>query len=470
MYSGGRLSERVVRGGSADAAPILTLGLDPRGRGAVLRSPSVSASARLLSYVDLEVGRSLAVRVPGSASLGYSGRGDVLWWVDPCDSELAVLPLARSFQHALGGDDGDEVTPLSLTPADEVSAGGCRERVGIVSASDAPVLFTVTLGSGFAEPEIDPAGVVAAYRLPDLEGEETALRELGRGEAVWEPERALAWAPVLRCDGPARHCRLGLVDPDGEGLSVPVADDEVCAMQRWSWRVDDDGDGDGGPGPAVCTLNSTVAGDIFSMSPLAAISPRHYVLAPADRGSIVRYDWTNGELQSAPLERYASPFRFKRTQDGRAVVALTPSGPMVRVGDEGIEFISIESDACENPQDPVISPSGRWAAWTCVSYTLTLTGVLASATVVRVSGAGMERFDGVPMWVTAIDDDGVILMWSRPSDGFFDVDGLPVVAPRNLYTLTPDDVLNRVDALEPEPELTVELDGQSSHWIAARAL
>lgn len=206
------------------------------------------------------------------------------------------------------------------------------------------------------------------------------------------------------------------------------------------------------------------------MTPLAAISPEHYVLEAPDGDSLVLLNWRRGERVVAPLQPASLSYRFKPTQDGRAVVGVAPSGPMLRVGVEDVEYLNVEDEDCANAQDPVIAPSGRWAAWACVSYLFTFNGAIATGTVVRVSGDGMERFDGVPMHVSAIDDDGTILMWSRPADGYVDEEGQPVITPRNLYTLTPERVLQRVDSLEPEPALTLDIDGQTPRWFSARAL
>lgn len=469
VYDSGLLRARTVRFASGgELAASLVLAVDPRGRGAALRSPSPTLGeatpALLTSYIDLEGGRTLSVRVPGDASLGFTGRGDALWWTNPCAPEVSILPLASSFEHAL--EEG-EVQPLRLASASaEGASEGCSERVGVLSAADAPIVFTVPLVAAASAPLLDASGVVGAYGLPDLEGERAAIEELGRGAAAPPGLGAPAWATVLRCDGPPAHCRLGLVDPDGEGLSVPL-DDPECALTRWSWRAEGGG---GEPSPARCVIEKSVLGDIFVMTPLAAISPEHYVLEAPDGDSLVLLNWRRGERVVAPLQPASLSYRFKPTQDGRVVVGVAPSGPMLRVGVEDVEYLNVEDEDCANAQDPVIAPSGRWAAWACVSYLFTFNGAIATGTVVRVSGDGMERFDGVPMHVSAIDDDGTILMWSRPADGYVDEEGQPVITPRNLYTLTPERVLQRVDSLEPEPALTLDIDGQTPRWFAARAL
>ena len=95
---------------------------------------------------------------------------------------------------------------------------------------------------------------------------------------------------------------------------------------------------------------------------------------------------------------------------------------------------------------------------------------LALGDVLRVSGAGIERYQGVPMWVLAIDDAGDLLMHSRKNPRLDRETLLPPDPPRNLYVLAQDGELARVDGLEPDPERSVGIVTGSYRWITARSL
>jgi hypothetical protein len=82
----------------------------------------------------------------------------------------------------------------------------------------------------------------------------------------------------------------------------------------------------------------------------------------------------------------------------------------------------------------------------------------------------MQRFQGVPMWAVAIDDDGDLLLHSRDDQDFSLELLLPPDPPRNLYVLSAGGELARIDALEPDPELTRGLGEAVYRWIAAQAL
>jgi hypothetical protein len=81
-------------------------------------------------------------------------------------------------------------------------------------------------------------------------------------------------------------------------------------------------------------------------------------------------------------------------------------------------------------------------------------------TVVRISGLGMETFDGISMRALAIDDGGNALMYSfsAPDNEH---------APRGLFVLAGDGNLARVDTLEPAAqELTSPTQG--SYYFGAQ--
>jgi hypothetical protein len=119
----------------------------------------------------------------------------------------------------------------------------------------------------------------------------------------------------------------------------------------------------------------------------------------------------------------------------------------------------------------VLSPSGRFAAWTCLPVFDTLDvfkdpGALNVTEVVRVSAGGMQRFQGVSMFPAAIDDDGDLLLYSQP----ILLTNAAGAGPRNLYVLATDGELARIDSLEPDPEPVVDLSRKGSRWIVAQPL
>ena len=188
---------------------------------------------------------------------------------------------------------------------------------------------------------------------------------------------------------------------------------------------------------------------------------------------------------------------FRRTRDGRSMYVVSSDGPMVVVGVDQLRVISDASFSCPTPQAPLLSPSGRFAAWTCVDYgeieipleclnrpTETDSDGDACAeaideatadsqtvgTVARVSlAAGLERFEGVPMWLSAVDDDGGLLMWSRDTGSGIE-SSEPAAPPRNLYVLSAGGRVALVDGLEPTPVSSLAIDGATPRWISARAL
>ncbi|WP_434427689.1 hypothetical protein [Nannocystis pusilla] len=200
---------------------------------------------------------------------------------------------------------------------------------------------------------------------------------------------------------------------------------------------------------------------------IAAISPRHYVFR--DGLVVRRYDHTSGEHDGRPLIGDTSELFTRASADGRALLFVTTRGAALRVDEARLELLSAEQSPCVGGQPPVASPNARFAAWTCVSDTQDVGGLTAGE-IVRVSSAGMERFQGVPMWALAIDDDGDLLLHSRDDQDFSLELLLPPAAPRNLYVLTADGELARVDALEPDPELMRGTGPAVFRWIAAQAL
>jgi len=254
---------------------------------------------------------------------------------------------------------------------------------------------------------------------------------------------------------------VGLVDPEGASISVVSALGEWCSLQRWSW-LKEEGEDEAAPA-ARCVWEEE--GEV-----IAAISPTHYVIRRDDE--VLRLNWRSGEVVRLPLFGANSRWWSRVAEQGRAVVMISQSGPMLRLAADRVELVNVEQTTCSLGQAPVISPSGRWAAWTCSSTLgdgVETSGGAGLASVLRASVTGLERYDGVPMWALAIDDVGQLLLFSRgDAELMSDLSG-PSSSPRNLYVLQSDGELSRVDTLEPDPELTLGLGG-GLRWIDAVAL
>jgi len=272
--------------------------------------------------------------------------------------------------------------------------------------------------------------------------------------------------PDLRCTG-GPSCQLAAVDPDGEGVTFAVFG-EACGLLGFDAKT----------GTTRCAVEVDAPPELSAQSLVAAISPDHYVFRDGLR--LLRHNWRTGEQVTRTLPGSANDAFVRVTADGRAVVIGATSGPALRTDAGTLEVLNLEQGVCPNPQAPVISPSGRHIAWTC-TLNLQQEGVmmmddepdadaLALGDVLRVSSAGLERVQGVPMWALAIDDDGDLLMHSRKNPRLDRETLLPPDPPRNLYVLAQDGELARVDGLEPDPERTVGLRLGSYRWITALPL
>jgi hypothetical protein len=226
----------------------------------------------------------------------------------------------------------------------------------------------------------------------------------------------------------------------------------------WRWAA--------GEPAAVCAVPGDAPAWADPSRLIAAVSPRHYVFR--DGLAIRRYDHTTGEHDGRPLIGDTGELFTRVSADGRALLFVTVRGAALRVDADRLELLSAEQSPCVGGQPPVASPNARFVAWTCASDTQDVGGVTAGE-IVRVSSAGMERFQGVPMWALAIDDDGDLLLHSRDDQGF-SVELLLPPSPRNLYALSVTGELARIDALEPDPELMRGAGTGVYRWIAAQAL
>jgi hypothetical protein len=297
------------------------------------------------------------------------------------------------------------------------------------------------------------------YPKPD-DGHDDAPELTALGAARLPPA-PLARLPRARCAGPGPSCGLAVVDPDGRGVHVGGGDGGTCRLWRWA------------PGEEAAEEAAECAVPIYvppwadPANLVAALAPNLYVYR--DGMVIRRYDRVADAHDGRPLVGDPSELYTRASADGRALLFLTVRGAAMRVDASGFELLSVEQRPCALFQPPVVAPDARWAAWTCSQVDGEGENTLTAGEIVRVSSAGMERFQGVPMWALAIDDDGDLLLHSRDDLEVSIESQLPVEAPRNLYVLSADGQLARVDALEPDPELMRGLGSGVYRWIAAQA-
>ncbi len=467
IYSRGAFETMTLRPSGElldDERESLVLDLGPGGRGALLMTADprtlqeAGAETFRVAYLDLDERRALSIDVPlgaRSATPTFSARGDAVSWIDPCSRELAIVPTTAG----AAGRSVDGVLEPWTTALGEASFT-CLRRWETASARDAPVLFA---GDASYEGEFGnvvvptPGGELIAFRYAEGPEDSREVVELGRGTLLGD----VVGARPPECDATV-GC-LGLVDPDGAALSVIGGPDEPCRIQRWSWVAQEGeaGEEEPAPGPTSCVWAGS--GDV-----LAAISQRHYVVLR--EREVVRVDWTTGEEVGLPLFG-GGGWTWHLDRAGRTVVMVSRGGPMLRISSDQVELVNIVQTPCFFGQEPVVSPSGRWAAWSCLDglgVDPDADGTVPVGSVIRVSVAGLERYDGVPMWALSIDDEGELLLYSRADTALNDL-LQPATSPRNLYVLGSDRELSRVSTLEPDPELSRDAGGRL-RWMVSEAL
>ncbi len=452
----------------------LLVELEPRGRGVLLRAVDQGWLHELGDetqvrggYIDLAHPRSLPLALPvGREATSFLASGDGLWWIEPCASALAVVPLGAEVVLARDAVDGT-IVPLRHViagspgkPAPRAGCGSASAGYSVVSASDAPRVFLVATRGELPELRAAPEAGIDRLAVPTA-GEGSLVRVM-RGDLP--PGYVPARLPDLRCTGgPA--CPLAAVDPDGEGLTFAVSGGD-CRLLRF----------DASTGESSCVVAADAPPELRGEHLVAAISADHYVFR--DGLTLLRHDWRTGARAIRSLPGASADAFVRVTSDGRVVVLGASSGPVLRVDETTLDVLSLEQGVCPNPQPPVISPSGRHVAWTCTLGQPMADAVdeqpaddaLALGDVLRVSAAGLERFQGVPMWALAIDDSGDLLLHSRKNRRLDRETLLPPKPPRNLYVLAQDGELARIDGLEPDPEQTVGQSLGSYRWITASPL
>lgn len=463
--------------GEADAevgALPLLLELEPRGRGALVRAVDSgwlheigTESTLRAGYVDLAHQRVLPLALPsGRDAASFLAAGDGLWWFEDCPRALAVLPLAPELVLAREGEAGTVAPLRHLLDASKPASPACDAGAiahAVVSAADAPRLFAIAARGTSPDLRAEQEATIELLQVPRGEGS-TQLQRIVQGSlpAGHVPVRL----PGLQCGG-GTACRIAAVDPDGMGLTVAVYG-AGCRLLRF----------DAASGAASCAVAEDAPAELAAARMVAAISSDHYVFR--DGLTLLLHDWRSGERVLRTLPGDPDDAFVRVTQDGRAVVLGSSRGPVLRGDAEGLDVLSLEQGLCPNPQPPVLSPSGAFVAWTCTisppedgpvqDDDEPAADALSLGDVIRVSGAGLERYQGVPMWALAIDDSGDLLIHSRKNPRLDHETLLPPDPPRNLYVLARDGELARIDGLEPDPEQSVGLAQDSYRWIAAQAL
>jgi hypothetical protein len=417
VYDRGALESFEVLGANE---PIERVLLDPRGRGLIVRTGD-----RRGAWFDLDDGRRLPLLLPRAEldpRLGFAD-GALIWIDYDQGGALTVVPLEPEVALSLRADGS--VEPLTR-------ATSLRWTV---TASAAPIVFAAERLGGRA----------SFFRYP-IRAEQPRVIALE------------AEAADLSLPAEAEHVAL---DPLGE---LAIFSTSSAAELTPSWGLFERRSPESaGPLELPPSLAELQAGNSLR---LLQVLDRRISIWLGD-GQLHRYDRTSETVDSLPTFASSSA-QWRAVEQGRAGLLVMPWGPVYRADLDGLRPLSLDTTACQIAIDPIVSPSGRWAAWTCVelSFDLATTG---TGTVVRVSEAGLERYVGVSMTLLAIDDDGDLLLYSSSESG----DGLDPSqsgVPRTLFVLSGDGVLTRVDRLEPAPAKVLLATSEPKTYIQAVAL
>lgn len=429
VYDQGELREFAVVG--ADD-PIASLRLDGHGRGVLIRLGEQRGA-----WIDLADGRRLPLLLPPSqlvgSELGFSEDGTALIWSDfdaaTATGSLAILPVAPGL--ALEHDEQSGVQALLRPNAPR----------WWVSASDAPVALV-------AETDGTTLGL---WRWPSDPDDAMVVRELASGSRTGLPSSSRRSSA---CGFPT-GCVAGVaIDPEGE-VAI-FADDSGADWQRFDVRAPDDAELLSFP-PA---LEQLIANGGIG---LIHVIDRDRSLWLSS-GLLHWWDQRSDELRSLPVLG-EGPFHVFAIERGRGALFMSITGPVLRADHDGLRPVSLVTTPCLAVGDPVVSPKGGWLAWTCVDAISEFS--VAQGAVVRVSALGLDRFAGVPMTPLAIDDEGHLLLASVVDVANDSLDGIATQnVPRNLYVLSREGVLTRIDELEPAPA-AVFVGGEFGAFIQA---
>lgn len=433
VYDRGAASSIEVSG-IDDDRPYVPVLLDPTGRRVAVRGPGEETK-----IVDLIDGRTLTVRTSEGGAVDprpfvFTHRGDALIWSDY--ETLHLVPLSH-----------------------EVAAP--RDRFGRTVAFDAPgyahwidSALTAAVVWTYEGPDASAPADLVARRYPVDADDDLAFVEIGRYAFALDghvptPSRRMARATCLGSDCPGDYALAAA----GDELVYRASEPQPCGI--W-WRLRSGGE------PECLALPA----ELGDANILGIVGRERYVFGTHD----AVYLWHRGRL-STYLVAATVDYTLHRVDAGRKLVLASTNGPTIRVDRNGIRPLTIAQAHCDPMQLPVVSPSGRWLAWTCGPRE-ELENFTRGA-VVRVSAAGIDRFEGIWMNVLAVDDGGSVLMnsFAETYDGY--VPGESEVArrePKTLYGLHADDVLDRLDDLEPTPDEVLRPDTLEPVFIQAVAV
>jgi hypothetical protein len=415
VYDRGEFQQFEVLG---ESDPIEWVQLDPHGHGLLIR-----IGDRRGAWFDLDDGRRLPLLLPISSSVSFAE--DALIWIDHeyLNDTLTVLPLASGLPLARA-EDGT-IEPLTRGSS----------FAWTVAAAQAPIVFAANPDSVGGSPT---DGRATLFRYPTRVGQPLALALEAEAEGLMAlPSNPIAkrqCGPDLECSSPISF------EPEGE-LAI-FSNSEVGPWELFERRS---------PGLAGPLELPPSLAEIDGLRLLQVLDRAVSIWIGA--GQLHRYDRVRGTVESLPMFGL-QVVNWAAAERGRAVILNSSSGPVYRADLDGLRAVSLESTMCPGPGVPVVSPSGRFVAWTCTeldSVTPRPPAMPTSNTVVRVSEFGLERYVGISMAVLAIDDDGDLLLYSVETS----YDGLdlvgPTTVPRNLFVLSSTGVLTRIDELEPAP-------------------
>ncbi|EDM78547.1 hypothetical protein PPSIR1_14955 [Plesiocystis pacifica SIR-1] len=458
VYDRGELRELDILG---EEDPIDRVTLGPQGRGVLIR-----AGAQNAGWIDLRDGRRLPLELPSPsleavASVAFTARGTALSWTrlgTAVSDHLAVLPLGAGVDV---GSSGGRVQPERIPGSFD----------WVLSAVGAPVVVAAELGPASAS--------LHFVRYPES-GTDPRVRRVAQVEDRMGPSGSLPDDPGLttRCLAREACGTLASVSASGESVLARSSADGG-SWQRFDLREGSIGGADGGLSSGPLALPPKLASEhaAGTLQLLLNVDGETSVWlgagalhlwderAPGDEGlrSVTMVD---------PPEYAWAPFA-----DGTGVVFMSGAGAVVRVDALAgiLETLNEEDTDCFFAGEAAFSPSGSWVAWSCVippgPGEQPGTELEPITQLVRVSRLrGLERFPGVPMVVLAIDEQGAILthsVLSVLSDGVDEVNSVDV--PRNLFALSGDGVLGRIDDLEPTPVPILTGDSTFGRYVQARS-
>jgi hypothetical protein len=333
-----------------------------------------------------------------------------------------------------------------------------------VAAHNAPILFA---GDPISWQNMQQSqGQLVAFRYLDPLSGEARVQEIGRADLT----PPLSMTRFLECSEVSQCKSDWAVDPAGESITLDTGSaDPNCKFRRWAWRAVVGEENEPQVGANCLKLVGDLALDPASLELLAAIDDN--VLVVHDNLRIHWWDVKNGQVDSINILGLP-PYAWRLADSGRAVIFVSLAGPVVRVDEGGAHLVTTTQSSCQPGPGSgglEVSPNGEYAAWAC--RPVEDGGEFLQSVILRASATGVERFEGIPMVVLAVDDDGDVLLYSAETGGGEDPEGVsPELEPLSLWTLSGDNVLRRVDQLEPTPEPVLLLQGDQSTFIQAAAI